>query len=139
MKLYHVRLKVGSHYHNGALVDAPATITSPSPLHKMFPDKFTLDSQPVTAAAVEASLVQGEGAPHTDTDKTLAILADAGTAVSDRFAYSAKDTGLLVFKKGTGKDTRYFVYDQDDMTGPLNPVGLRKSKVEEYILSQSQG
>lgn len=115
------KLLGGGHYENKRLYKHGETITTRSPLDKMFVGKF----ERLGDEEEDKSEAKVKGKPKKKAKSSKGKLVDGN------FEYSPEDTGLHVYLR----NGKHFVYAIEDMEKPMNEKGMTKAKVLSFIAS----
>ena len=130
------KVLAGSHYENQTLFKTGETFESHYPLDEMFPMKIQLiDSGKSSLPSSMARLSPPDEQSTLKVDKSSTIKGQTarttptGVLVDGDFEFDSEELGLHVYLN----ESKYFIYDTDDMSEPCNKKGLSKNKVMSYI------
>ena len=129
---------------NGKVFKAGEVLSSERPLDTIFRNKFQriIDSTPLSTPTLEI-LTEGiqsfntedsSPIPEQETVGEVKVIVPEGDLVDGLFDFDPEETGLHVYQR----EKRYFVYDEFDMSAPLNDKPLAKNKVLSFINSQQE-
>lgn len=129
---------------NGKVFKAGEVLFSERPLDTIFRNKFQRinDSKPLSEPTLEI-LTEGiqsldiggsNPIPEQETAEEVKTIVPEGDLVDGLFDFDPEETGLHVYLR----EKRYFVYDEFDMSTPLNDKPLTKNKVLLFINSQQE-
>jgi hypothetical protein len=142
------RVRMGTHSQNGRVYTQGEIIESPHDLIKAWPNKFDLvaDAAPVSKG-LDANLPLIPSQLRDGTNKKEEAKADPEAEKSDaapaKVKRAAKPKGLDVTDRFDGAKEQdfsvfkvrgeFFVYNNDDMTTPVNAKGAEKDAVGRII------